>query len=75
MTHGGHEHGAVNHDMVRKHYGLLGLNLALSLAIMYLVMFAMIYSLGEFIQNINFFYMALMMWAPMGSTSLTFSRP
>ena len=33
-------------------------------------MFAMIYSLGEFIQNINFFYMALMMWAPMGSLML-----
>ncbi len=37
---------------------------------MYVVMFAMIYSLGEFIQNINFFYMALMMWAPMGSLML-----
>ena len=70
MTHGGHEHGAMNRDMMRKHYGLLGLNLAVSLAIMYFVMFAMIYSLGEFIQNINFFYMALMMWAPMGSLML-----
>jgi uncharacterized protein (DUF305 family) len=28
-------------------------------------MFAMIFTWGEFIQNINFFYMALVMWAPM----------
>ena len=55
---------------MRSHYKMLGLNLATSLAIMYVVMFAMIYSLGEFIQNINFFYMALMMWAPMGSLML-----
>lgn len=51
-------------------YRSLALNLAVSLAIMYFVMFAMINSLGEFIQNINFFYMALMMWAPMGSLML-----
>lgn len=70
MTDGGHEHGAMNHDKPRMHYRLLGLNLAISLAIMYLVMFAMIYTWGEFIQNINFFYMALMMWAPMGSLML-----
>lgn len=57
-------------DMMRSHYRMLGLNLAISLLIMYLVMFAMIYSLGEFFQNINFFYMALMMWAPMGSLML-----
>jgi len=57
-------------DMMRSHYRMLALNLAISLVIMYLVMFAMIYTLGEFIQNINFFYMALMMWAPMGSLML-----
>ena len=57
-------------QMMRSHYKMLGLNLAISLAIMYVVMFAMIYSFGEFIQNINFFYMALMMWAPMGSLML-----
>ncbi len=57
-------------DMMRSHYGMLALNLAISLVIMYLVMFAMIYSLGELIQNINFFYMALMVWAPMGSLML-----
>ena len=48
------------------HYRMLGVNMAINLAIMYLVMFAMIWSWGEFFQNLNFFYMALMMWAPMG---------
>ena len=57
-------------QMVRSHYRMLALNLAISLAIMYVVMFAMIYNIGEFIQNINFFYMALLMWAPMGSLML-----
>ena len=46
-------------------YGVLAVNLGLSLLIMYLGMFAMIWSLGEFVQNVNFLYMALVMWAPM----------
>lgn len=55
------------HDAMRRHhYMMFALNLAISLVIMYLAMFAMIWSLGEFVQNINFFYMALVMWAPMG---------
>lgn len=33
-------------------------------------MFAMISSWGEFVQNINFFYMALVMWAPMAAVML-----
>ncbi len=72
----GHEHhqtaGNSTDDaaMMRSHYRMLALNLTISLAIMYFVMFAMINSLGEFIQNVNFFYMALMMWAPMGSLML-----
>jgi hypothetical protein len=53
-------------QMMRHHYILLSVNLGLSLLIMYLAMFAMIWSSGEFIQNVNFFYMALVMWAPMG---------
>ena len=71
MQQGMHEmDSAMGPEMMRSHYRMLALNLAISLVIMYLVMFAMIYSLGEFIQNINFFYMALMMWAPMGSLML-----
>jgi uncharacterized protein (DUF305 family) len=56
-------------------YGLFGLNLMLSLLIMYLAMFAMIWSRGEFIQNINFLYMALVMWAPMAAVMLLTMRP
>lgn len=63
----GHGEGAMKGAMAGNPYGMLALNLAISLAIMYFVMFAMIYTWGEFYQNINFFYMALMMWAPMGS--------
>lgn len=58
--------------MMRKHYYMLALNMAINLIIMYLVMFAMIDRWGDFVQNINFFYMALMMWAPMGALMLLF---
>ncbi len=54
----------------RHHYVMLGVNLSLSLAVMYFAMFTMIFSWGEFIQNINFFYMALVMWAPMAVVML-----
>ena len=74
--HGGHgEHGEMTQDMVRHHYLMLGLNLLLSLIIMYVAMFAMIWSSGEFVQNINFFYMALVMWAPMAAVMLLTMRP
>lgn len=53
-----------------KPYMMLAVNLGLSLLVMYLAMFAMIWSWGEFIQNVNFFYMALVMWAPMGAIML-----
>ena len=63
-----HEHkaqGHMNPEMMRHHYKMLAVNLVLSLAIMYFAMFAMIWSFDEFVQNINFLYMALVMWAPM----------
>lgn len=59
------QHGAMGKDMEWHHYRMLAINLGLSLIIMYVAMFAMIWSWGEFIQNVNFFYMALVMWAPM----------
>lgn len=62
----------MSEGMMRKHYYMLALNMAISLLIMYLVMFAMIYRRDEFVQNVNFFYMALMMWAPMGALMLLF---
>jgi len=52
-------------EMMRHHYKMLAVNLLLSLLIMYFAMFAMIWAWSEFVQNINFFYMALVMWAPM----------
>ena len=61
-------------QMDRNPYGMLALNLTISLVIMYLAMFAMIWSSGEFIQNINFFYMALVMWAPMAVVMLLTMR-
>jgi uncharacterized protein (DUF305 family) len=45
---------------------MFGLNMIFSTIIMYLVMFEMIRGWGEFIQNINLFYMALTMSLPMG---------
>jgi uncharacterized protein (DUF305 family) len=70
MDHQHQDRHMASRDRARKHYWLLGLNLAGSLAVMYLAMFAMIASQGEFIQNLNFFYMALVMWAPMGALML-----
>ena len=61
---------SAHHEGGSKAYVMLAINLGLSLLVMYLAMFAMIWSWGEFIQNVNFFYMALMMWAPMGSLML-----
>jgi uncharacterized protein (DUF305 family) len=55
----------MDRQMMRHHYKMLVVNLVLSLLIMYLAMFAMIWASDAFIQNINFFYMALVMWAPM----------
>jgi hypothetical protein len=51
--------------MMKSHYGMLGLNLGLSAVIMYLVMFTMIDSTGEFYNNIDNVYMTLMMVSPM----------
>ena len=50
---------------MHSHYGKLALNLVVSTIIMYLVMFAMINGISNFYNNINMFYMALMMVAPM----------
>ena len=47
------------------HYRMLALNLAISVLIMYLVMFSMIDGVADFYHNLNTFYMALMMVAPM----------
>lgn len=68
QSHGGH--GGMSREAMRRHYWMFGLNMVLSTIIMYLVMFEMIRGWGEFIQNINFFYMALTMAMPMGALML-----
>ena len=70
MNHDHESHNAMSPDMTRRHYLIFGLNMLISTIIMYLVMFEMIWSWGEFIQNINFFYMALTMAMPMGMLML-----
>jgi uncharacterized protein (DUF305 family) len=55
-------------------YLTLGLNLALSAVIMYLVMFAMIDGAADFHNNLNMAYMALMMVAPMTILMLLMMR-
>ena len=66
MQQGQEGHGAMSGKMAGKHYTMLALNLAISLLIMYLAMFVMIWSSDEFFNNTNMLYMALVMWAPMG---------
>ncbi|MEO6433153.1 MAG: DUF305 domain-containing protein [Sphingomicrobium sp.] len=65
MKHEHGDHANMDGTMASKNYAALGIGSIIMLILMYLVMFTMIYSLGEFIQNINFFYMAIMMATPM----------
>ena len=67
---GGTMGGGMDRTMMRHHYRMLALNLGLSLVIMYVAMFAMIWRGREFVQNLNFLYMALVMWAPMAIVML-----
>ena len=74
MQQGHEQHGGMSRQMMRRHYMMFGLNMVLSTIIMYLVMFEMIRGWGEFVQNINFFYMALTMAMPMGALMLLMMR-
>lgn len=47
-------------------YLMFWINMALGLIVMYLVMFSMIDGTRDFRNNLNMFYMAVTMWAPMG---------
>lgn len=55
-------------------YGMFAVNMLLSLVAMYLVMFSMIDGWGDFRNNLNMFYMALTMVAPMGIIMLATMR-
>lgn len=51
--------------MEHNHYGKLGIMLLLSFVAMYVLMYAMVNTLGNVIPNFNQFYMAGLMTAPM----------
>jgi hypothetical protein len=60
-----HPEQHTGHSSSSKPYLMLAANLLVSAIIMYFVMFTMIDGLPEFFHNLNMFYMALMMVAPM----------
>ena len=60
---GKHEHA--DHGE-RRPYLMFWINMALGLIVMYVVMFSMIDGFQDFRNNLNMFYMAVTMWAPMG---------
>jgi uncharacterized protein (DUF305 family) len=62
------EHGTPmqHHGKTGHAYAMFGVNMVASLVVMYLVMFSMIDGWGDFRNNLNMFYMALTMVAPMG---------
>ena len=61
-----------NDQMGKHHYVMLGVSTAISAVIMYVSMFAMIDTGQDFFNNINMFYMALLMAAPMVILMLVF---
>jgi len=61
----GHQDPASRHGGTH-HYTMFAVNMLLSLVVMYFVMFSMIDGWGDFRNNLNMFYMALTMVAPMG---------
>lgn len=67
MSHSHQAHHANSGHGSRGHpYVMFWINMALGLAVMYVVMFSMIDSWGDYRNNLNMFYMAVTMWAPMG---------
>lgn len=59
---------------MRSHYRGLALNLLISTVVMYLVMFTMINEVPNFYNNLNMFYMALMMVSPMAILMILMMR-
>jgi uncharacterized protein (DUF305 family) len=61
-----HDNSMPHHGMSKHHYSMFAVNMVLSLIVMYFVMFSMMDGWGDFRNNLNMFYMALTMVAPMG---------
>lgn len=64
MGHATHEGG--DHKRHGRPYLMFWINMILGLVVMYFVMFSMIDGWPDFRNNLNMFYMAVTMWAPMG---------
>jgi hypothetical protein len=67
-AHEGKDHAASqsSHGSRGRPYLMFWLNMGLGLFVMYVVMFSMIDTRQDFRNNLNMFYMAVTMWAPMG---------
>ncbi len=63
-AHGSPSQGG--HGSHGRSYLMFWLNMILGLIVMYVVMFSMIDGWRDFRNNLNMFYMAVTMWAPMG---------
>lgn len=72
--HSHHQMSDHKHSAHSRSYLMFWLNMGLSLIVMYVVMFSMIDGWGDFQNNLNMFYMAVTMWAPMGIFMLTTMR-
>jgi uncharacterized protein (DUF305 family) len=68
------QHSRQEHGQPSRHYTLFAVNMALSLVVMYFVMFSMVDGWSDFRNNLNMFYMALTMVAPMGILMLATMR-
>lgn len=66
MTNDHRTHEAKEHGKHGRPYLMFWVNMLLGLAVMYVVMFTMIDGTKDFRNNLNMFYMAVTMWAPMG---------
>jgi Uncharacterized protein conserved in bacteria len=68
--HAHHPPGHREHGGHGRPYPMFWINMILGLIVMYGVMFSMIDGWGDFRNNLNMFYMAVTMWAPMGIVML-----
>ncbi len=67
MSHATHSARDGGHDLAHgRPYLMFWINMGLGLIVMYVVMFSMIYGWHDFRNNLNMFYMAVTMGAPMG---------
>ncbi len=67
MTHSAHNSSHEHSDVgAGRPYLMFWINMVLGLIVMYVVMFSMIDGFHDFRNNLNMFYMAVTMWAPMG---------